>query len=196
MKHNWENIDWSKTDAAIARELGASPSSVTRKRHALKIAPVQPRSKVSERVNWRTQPWETKNNREIAKDLGCSTALVSIKRSEYAKHLERPRHTNFAWKGQDWTETNEDIAKAKGLTLSAVAAARNRHANGVRAARRKPGKRQAEKAAIAAKLSERKTVHQWLNKLAIPVKENGKDICLLRRIRIALDELFEFKKCL
>lgn len=51
----------------------------------------------------------------------------------------------------------------------------------------------AEIPAMLAKLSERKTVHEWLNRLAIPVKEDGKDICLLRRLRIALDELHGFK---
>lgn len=49
--------------------------------------------------------------------------------------------------------------------------------------------------AMLAKLSERKTVHEWLNKLAIPVKdEQGNELCLLRRIRIALDELYEHKR--
>jgi hypothetical protein len=38
------------------------------------------------------------------------------------------------------------------------------------------------------KLSERKTVHQWLNMLNVPSEENGKPLCLLRRLSIALFE--------
>lgn len=39
------------------------------------------------------------------------------------------------------------------------------------------------------KLGERKTVHEWLNKAGIPKEEMGKPICLLRRLRIAVDQL-------
>lgn len=46
---------------------------------------------------------------------------------------------------------------------------------------------------IEAKLSERKTVHEWLNANGIPSNELGKPICLLRRLRIALDQLAEMK---
>jgi len=38
-----------------------------------------------------------------------------------------------------------------------------------------------------AKLSERKTVHLWLNNAGVPTEEDGKPICLLRRISIAVD---------
>lgn len=38
-----------------------------------------------------------------------------------------------------------------------------------------------------AKLSERKTVHQWLNAKSIPTHETtGKRMCLLRRLAVAL----------
>jgi hypothetical protein len=40
---------------------------------------------------------------------------------------------------------------------------------------------------VSAKLSERKTVHEWLNALHIPTEENGKALCLLRRLRITCD---------
>jgi hypothetical protein len=42
-------------------------------------------------------------------------------------------------------------------------------------------------AAASAKLSERKTVHEWLNAKGTPREENGKPLCLLRRLAIALD---------
>lgn len=38
-----------------------------------------------------------------------------------------------------------------------------------------------------AQLSERKTVHEWLNLKGIPQEEFGKPICLLRRLSIALE---------
>lgn len=38
-----------------------------------------------------------------------------------------------------------------------------------------------------AKLSERKTVHNWLNGKGVPREEFGKPICLLRRLSIALE---------
>lgn len=38
-----------------------------------------------------------------------------------------------------------------------------------------------------AKLSERKTVHEWLNMLGVPDTETtGKRMCLLRRLAVAL----------
>jgi len=45
----------------------------------------------------------------------------------------------------------------------------------------------ADLAKANAQLSERKTVHEWLNTKSIPTTEYGKPICLLRRLRIALD---------
>lgn len=41
-------------------------------------------------------------------------------------------------------------------------------------------------AAMEAKLSERKTVHEWLNAKGVPKEESGQPICLLRRLSIAL----------
>lgn len=42
-------------------------------------------------------------------------------------------------------------------------------------------------APMTAKISERKTVHEWLNAKGTPREENGKPICLLRRLAIALE---------
>ena len=44
----------------------------------------------------------------------------------------------------------------------------------------------AQRDSYAAKISERKTVHQWLNAKGVPREEAGKPICLLRRLAIAL----------
>jgi hypothetical protein len=38
-----------------------------------------------------------------------------------------------------------------------------------------------------AKLSERKTVHEWLTAAGIPSEERGKPLCLLRRLRITVE---------
>lgn len=45
-----------------------------------------------------------------------------------------------------------------------------------------------------AKLSERKTVHEWLNDLGIPREEAGKPICLLRRLSITVEKLREYRE--
>jgi hypothetical protein len=55
----------------------------------------------------------------------------------------------------------------------------------------RPIKRVADWLEAEAKLSERKTVHEWLNDANIPREEFGKPICLLRRLRIAIDRLSE-----
>lgn len=54
----------------------------------------------------------------------------------------------------------------------------------------------ADAAAISAKLSERKTVHEWLNNSGVPEREDGRPLCLLRRLRIAIDKLDERKEAL
>lgn len=46
---------------------------------------------------------------------------------------------------------------------------------------------------VEAKLSERKTVHEWLNSLNISSEEFGKQICLLRRLRILCDKFVEYE---
>lgn len=42
---------------------------------------------------------------------------------------------------------------------------------------------------LLARDSQRKTMHEMLNEANIPATENGKSICLLRRVRIAVDRL-------
>lgn len=178
-------IDWSKSDAQIAREIGCHASNICRRRHQAKIAPVTPHKHIV--VDWRDQPWETQNDTQIAKMLGCSSSQVRKKRREYARHLTRPRHTNFVWADQDWTLHNEIIAKSRDITVMAVAAARARYANGVRSATRKLGKRQAEQVQYQIYIEERKTVHEWLNKLGTPTHEKtGLPMCLLRRLAVQL----------
>ena len=185
MKIKNQKIDWSKSDAEIARLLNVAPSTITRQRQKRGIEAVNPHRRV--KTDWRQVPWETLNDSQIAELLGCSRATVCAKRREYAKHLQRPRHVAFCWKDQNWNLPNEEIAKARGITVGAVSTARTRHAKGVKAPR-KPGKKQHREAEIQAKLSERKTVHDWLNTINVPSEEMGRPICLLRRLRILVDE--------
>lgn len=63
------------------------------------------------------------------------------------------------------------------------------HAKGSSGGARRPRKDSPEWMAIMNKISERKTVHQWLNEASIPHEEFGKPICLLRRLRITIDRL-------
>jgi hypothetical protein len=55
----------------------------------------------------------------------------------------------------------------------------------------RPTQESADWTSAEAKLSERKTVHEWLNDAGVPREEFNKPICLLRRLRIAVDRLSE-----
>ena len=68
--------------------------------------------------------------------------------------------------------TIEKLAKAMGCKVSdlVLMAEGNEHA-----------------ASTSNKISERKTVHEWLNAQGTPREENGKPLCLLRRLSIALN---------
>jgi len=80
-----------------------------------------------------------------------------------------------------------DYNSCRGLTRGAVSSARARHAEGVKPHSRKPGKRQAEQMQAAVHAEERKTVHEWLNKLGTPTHEKtGLPMCLLRRLAVQL----------
>lgn len=48
--------------------------------------------------------------------------------------------------------------------------------------------------AVESRLSERKTVHEWLNAKGTPREENGRPLCLLRRLAIALGIHDEMKQ--
>lgn len=185
MKIKDQKIDWLKSDAEIARLLNVSPSTITRQRQKRGITAVTPHKRV--KTDWRQLQWETLNDSQIAESLGCSRATVCAKRHEYAKHLQRPRHISFCWQGQNWNLPDEEIAKERGITRGAASSARTRYAEGVKAPR-KPGRKKQREAAISAKLSERKTVHEWLNTIKVPSEEMGKPVCLLRRLRILVDE--------
>lgn len=177
-------LDWTKSNTELAEQQGVDPSTICRLRKKRGILPACPHNRVT--VNWRAQPWETQNDAALAAALGCSRSCVAAKRKEYARHLQRPRHSSFCWEGQDWTQHDNQIAKARGLTRGAVSSARARHSKGVKASR-KPGKRQIEQAQAAIYEEERKTLHQWLDKLGTPTHEQtGLQMCLLRRLAVQL----------
>lgn len=49
---------------------------------------------------------------------------------------------------------------------------------------------------MIAKISERKTVHEWLTSQKVPSTEMGKPLCLLRRLRIAMDRYQRYEDAL
>ena len=187
---NQDAIDWSMNNAQIAKKFKVDPSSIHRLRASLGIKPVIQKDRVVVQ-DWRSLDWENMNNSQMAKFLGCSPSTVSQKRKEYAKHRPRPRHIALKWEIQDWTKDNTTIAKERGVSYSSVSCARRRYANGVKGKRNKLLDRIA---VMEVKLSERKTVHQWLNGLGIPKEEFEKPICLLRRLRILCDKYMELTK--
>jgi len=166
-KYNWSQVDWSKPDPQIARAIGCSSTTVqhARKRHR--------KSKVEAYPKWfSTVDW-LQSNRAIAKQFGKTEAQVRGARQRYANgvraefrasrkrnmesYIERIRAFN------DWRigKADEYPSTAEQLTKDLQRA--------------------------TAALSERKTVHEWLNILGIPTKEEtGKPMCLLRRLSVAL----------
>lgn len=81
----WENVDWSRTNAELARELGVSRQRVHQKRLTLGIDPVNPRGGVENDI----REWLKSNNpnnyslRAIARAVGCSTSAVMRYRDVY-----------------------------------------------------------------------------------------------------------------
>lgn len=85
----------------------------------------------------------------------------------------------------DWSKSDAEIARQFNCVPSAVC--KRRHQLGIKPAKNYP-RTQLKRLETEAKLSERETVHEWLNLRGVPTEEHGKPICLLRRLRIALLE--------
>lgn len=144
------------------------------------------------KYDWERADWSL-GDYQIAGILGCHGSLVTRKRKslEIEPTYGKPR---ICWPGTlDWRKSDLELAKEVGVSGASIAA--RRRFLGIAPAFEKGQKPPSlPLAEIDAKLSERKTVHEWLNKAKIPRKESGKPICLLRRLRICLDLLMEQKR--
>lgn len=98
------------------------------------------------------------------------------------KRLGAPSRSKLDWDAVDWTKSNNRLAVELGYSRTYVAEKRWRL--------QKPSALATKENKLpewaVAKLSERKTVHEWLNAKGVPTQENRKPLCLLRRLAIAL----------
>lgn len=118
-----------------------------------------------------------KSDAELAEIHGITRQAINQKRKKYGFARTLPD-----WESVDWSKSNNQIAHETGYSRGYIAEKRWRLQKGSS----ESVKEAKVPAWAAAKLSERKTVHQWLNQLGIPDHENGKPLCLLRRLAVAL----------
>jgi len=144
--------------------------------------------KAGHRSKYEGADW-SRCTKDLAAHYGVSETAMQAARHRYGKPGPRsPVVRASRWRKADWSKCNKELAEQHGVTLHCVQQARTRHgASGPRSPHRKGGGAKQRKAVeIAAKLGERKTVHQWLNQIGVPQTEFGKPISLLRRLAIAL----------
>lgn len=139
---------------------------------------------------------------ENARRIGCHPASLNRIRHRHGIAPVNPHHkrekkqkkARLDWSAVDWSLSSDEIARNMGVTISSVYQHRSMKAKGTRGKRRLPKVDSEEWRGMQAKLSERKTVHQWLNAAGIPGDEMGKPICLLRRLRITMDRFRELQQ--
>lgn len=146
------------------------------------------RKKGTSKYDWSKVDWDM-GDYAIAKILGCHGSLVTRKRKSLhiAPAYERSR---IDWKSAqiDWTKSDVEIAIE--LCISSGAVCNRRRFLGLPPAFLKGEKRRTLSwAEIDNKLSERKTVHEWLNACGVAREERGKPLCLLRRLQIVCDAI-------
>lgn len=175
---------WNRTNAEIAREEGVHPSAITRRRKAAGVPPFRPYSVIAG-TEWEKVDW-AKPNKVIAREMGQSVSTVIHYRMAADKRSPRIRsragEPEKQWTEVDWTEPNTVIAMKTGRSVPTVSSIRGRYFSHIQWKRKEEWFRP-----YLAKLSERKTVHEWLNMKGIPThEETGKPMCLLRRLSVAL----------
>lgn len=156
-----KDIDPRLSNAENARNLGVDPSSITRarKRFGMHASPL---------AKSRLPEWQKERRAKIEKE-----------RSYAVRKQGRA--------GIDWRMCDLEIAIREGVCVRTVYRWRKAAKPRVKKFSKKHYVLRAIEAdKAAAKLSERKTVHEWLNGKGVPDKEHGKPLCLLRRLAIAL----------
>lgn len=142
------------------------------------------------KINWDALSIDwTRPDRALSKEHGISVSALAMRR---AKIGIEPTRKFVDWNGCDWTLPDWRIAELKGCAVHTVQTARYRLTNIPNPKRKKAGRKVKEGSRTwtvmaKAKLSERKTVHEWLNKAGIPTHEADRPLCLLRRLRITID---------
>lgn len=119
-------VDWAKTTAEIAAELGVTSARVSQMRKMLSPDTFGRVSR-GHRLDWTGVNWETMSNRLIAEVLGTTPNTVSSYRRRYAPATARkPRGVD--WSKVDWSRTNQQIVNDTEAGASTVKAARRAYA--------------------------------------------------------------------
>jgi len=108
-KFDWNNIDWTKIDAQLARELGIIPQTILKMRR--KYAPEEyKKSRGHTKFNiWNNVDW-SKYDTQLAKDLNVDERTVEkyrkINAPEEYKEIRKER--NY-YEHLDWSKTNDQL---------------------------------------------------------------------------------------
>lgn len=161
MKITRKDIDPRLSNAANARALGVDPSAITKARLRFKMQ--------ASPLTFRKVPDAQKARR----------AQIKLERS-YAYRKEQQFKI-------DWRMCDLEISLIEGVSVAQVSRWRKEAAPKVKRYTKYDYVLRAMKAnEWAAKISERRTVHEWLNAKGVPVLERNRPLCLLRRLAIAL----------
>lgn len=122
---NWADVDWSKQNKELAKELGCDPSYVSHNR-----AHLAPETMKVER-RWEACDWENLTDEEIAKKFNASPGTVFSYRKKYAGHTIpewKRRGLKRDWFSIDWSQSTTEIARKTGTTIYNVSHARRKYA--------------------------------------------------------------------
>lgn len=109
-KYNWDNVDWSKSNKTLAKELKLTERTISLRRQQYHPSP-------RPIIDWSKADW-TKSNKEIAQTLDTSTSYVADKRRALGKIDDAPPKW---WQVCDWKKSNKTLAKETGLSEHTIA---------------------------------------------------------------------------
>ena len=130
--YEWDDVDWeTEYNQDIAKRKGCHVNAVQYQRfcrapHTRSLKRPRPRL-----VDWETRDidWR-KSTKELAAELGLSTATVNIARNIHAPvtpsgRLGSPR---YDWRSVDWSKSTSELVRQTGQSQPAVSHARRTHA--------------------------------------------------------------------
>lgn len=117
VENRYSGVDWSRTDAAISRDLGVTPAAVGRARKRRGIAPLDrrgPRTTRYDGVDW------SRRDSEIARDLGVTPSAVTYARE--ARGIPQPGVVEPVWQETPWgsVETCHERLRAQVIDQTAT----------------------------------------------------------------------------
>lgn len=121
---DWSGVDWSKSNAYIASQMGVSPGYVFKERRRFGTPSTANKPK---NIDWSKHPLGTMPDREIARQVGCTAESVYSAR----RKLGIPAYVNERLASIDWdalplgTISDGEIAKSLGISKTTVRIERN-----------------------------------------------------------------------